>query len=144
MAVARRILMMLRIGSALVACAAFACTPVSPSPASSPTSTVVTGADEGVRAPQDPEAAPASIAGPVRARVAHCRSTTGGKLVVRVQRAPNAKLAFDVAPSSSLDPLEKKCVLDALSKLDIDESSTAWGGANLPPTGFTSLVTVEW
>ncbi len=139
--------MMLRIGSALVACVALACTPVT-SPAAAPsstsTSTEVTGADEGPRASQDPPAAPASVAEPVRARVEHCRSTTGGKLVVRVQRAPNAKLAFDVAPSSSLDPLERKCVLDALSKLDIDDSSTAWSGFNLPPTGFTSLVTVEW
>jgi hypothetical protein len=139
--------MMLRIGSALVVCVvctAFACTPVSPP--QSPSSMTVTGADEGPRAAQqDPPAAPASLAEPVRARVEHCRSTAGGKLVVRVQRtAPNGKLAFDLAPSSSLDPLEKKCVLDALSKLDIDESSTAWAGLNVPPTGFTSLLTVEW
>ena len=61
-----------------------------------------------------------------------------------MQRAPGEKLAFDVAPGSSLDPTEKKCVLEGLSTIVVDESSTAWAGLNVRPTGFTSLLTIEW
>lgn len=98
----------------------------------------VTGA-EGC-APHDVE----SLIEPVRPRIEHCRARAGGKLLVRVHRAPGGKLAFDVEPGSSLDPTEKKCVLEALSTLDVDEASTAWTGLNVKPTGFTSLLTIEW
>jgi len=127
--------------AACVACMLCACTPAAPT--RSPTT--VTGADEGTRAAIEPPAAAPSLMEPVRTRVEHCRTTAGGKLLIRVQRAPGGKLAFDVAPGSSLDPTERKCVLEALSTLDIDESSTAWaGGLNVRPTGFTSLLTIEW
>lgn len=126
---------------AVAACALVACTPVAPT--RSPTT--VTGADEGTGAALASPTAPESLVAPVRTRVEHCRATSsGGKLLIRVQKAPGGKLAFDVAPGSSLDPTEKKCVLEALSTLDVDESSTAWAGWNLKPTGFTSLLTVEW
>lgn len=82
---------------------------------------------------------------PVRPRIEHCRAGSGGKLEVRVRKAPGGKLAFDLQPGSSLNPTEKQCVLAALSTLDVNESSTAWaGGTSLPPTGFTSLITIEW
>ena len=137
--------MLTRTGSAaLAACVLVACAPA----ASPRASTSVTGADQGPRAAQEaqpqPGTAEASLVEPVRSRVEHCRSTAGGKLVVRVQKAQSGKLAFDVAPGSSLDPMEKKCVLEALSTLDVDESSTAWAGLNVKPTGFTSLLTIEW
>lgn len=82
---------------------------------------------------------------PVRPRIEHCRKMSGGKLMIRVQKAPGGKLAFAVEPGSSLDPTEKRCVLEALSTLNAaDESSTAWAGLNVRPTGFTSLITLEW
>ncbi len=28
--------------------------------------------------------------------------------------------------------------------LDVDETSTAWAGLNVRPTGITSLITIEW
>jgi len=81
---------------------------------------------------------------PVRSRIEHCRGTSGGKLTVRVRNAAG-KLAFDVAPGTTLDPTEKKCVMDALTSLQQSESSTAWAQAPaIPPTGFTSLLTIEW
>jgi hypothetical protein len=83
------------------------------------------------------------LVAPVRPRLERCRSTSGGKLTVRVRRSAG-KLAFDVEPGSSLDPTERQCVLDALASLDADESSTAWAGLNVKPTGFTSLLTIEW
>lgn len=81
---------------------------------------------------------------PVRARIERCRTASGGKLRVRVRKAASGKLAFDVVPGTTLDPAEQQCVLAALSTLDVDESSTAWAGLNARPTGFTSLITIEW
>lgn len=84
---------------------------------------------------------------PVRSRIEHCRGATGGKLTVRVQRAPGGKVVFDAAPGTSLDPRERTCVLDALNSLYKEGASTTtpWtGGSALPPTGFTSLLTIEW
>jgi hypothetical protein len=69
---------------------------------------------------------------------------SGGKILVRVQRASTRKLTFNVEPGSSLDPTEKRCVLEALSSVEDDESSNAWAGSNAKPTGFTSFVTFEW
>jgi hypothetical protein len=85
------------------------------------------------------------LVSPVRSQIEHCRGASGGKLIVRVRKAPAGKLAFDVAPGTSLDPTERKCVLDALNSLPQTESSTAYtGGASFPPTGFSSLLTIEW
>ena len=123
----------------LVACTFCACTPVAPTPSPA----TATGADQGTSAALQPPA-DAALIEPVRTRVEHCRATGGGKLLVRVQKTAAGKLAFDVAPGSSLDPTEKRCVLEALSSLDIDESSTAWAGLHVRPTGFTSLLTIEW
>jgi len=84
---------------------------------------------------------------PVRSRIEHCRGATGGKLTVRVQRAPGGKVVFDAAPGTSLDPRERTCVLDALNSLykEGNSTTTPWtGGSALPPTGFTSLLTIEW
>jgi hypothetical protein len=85
------------------------------------------------------------LVAPVRSRIEHCRGAGGGKLTVRVRREPAGKLAFDLTPGTSLDPTERKCVLDALNSLNQNESATAWtGGTSIPPTGFTSLLTIEW
>ncbi len=91
--------------------------------------------------PNDVEA----LVAPVRSRLERCRGASGGKLIVRVRKVPGGKLAFDVAPGTSLDPTESKCAMDALNSLQQSESSTAWtGGTSIPPSGFSSLVTVEW
>ena len=58
---------------------------------------------------------------------------------------PRGKVAFEVAPGTSLDPTERKCALDALNSLQTSESSTlSTGGASVPPSGFSSLMTIEW
>ena len=91
--------------------------------------------------PHDVEA----LVAPVRSRLERCRGSSGGKLLVRVRKLPGGRLAFDVAPGTSLDPTERKCALDALNSLPQSESSTAWtGGPSIPPSGFSSLLTVEW
>lgn len=157
------------IGVALVTCVVVACG-ASPRPRSPATTTAVA---EPVVAPQDAAAAeadPRAVVGPpaprcrvtvtdaegcrpqdvealiapVRPRMEHCRGESGGKLRVSVRKGAGDKLAFHVEPGSSLDPTEQECVLDALRSILIDESSTAWAGLNVPPSGFTSLITVEW
>ncbi len=86
-----------------------------------------------------------TLAESARPHLEHCRGSSGGKLIVNVRKQPGGKLAFDVLPGTTLDPTERDCALDALKRLDVNESSTAWtGGASFPPTGFTSLLTVEW
>ena len=85
-----------------------------------------------------------ALLAPVRSSMEHCRGPQGGKLDIRVRQTPTGKLAFDVEPGSSLDPTEKECVLDALNTIQIDPGSLAWMGPSVPPTGFTSLLTIEW
>lgn len=86
-----------------------------------------------------------ALIAPARPRIEECRGARGGKLRVRVQRTAAGKLAFHVEPGSSLDPRERQCVLDALSTVEAAENKTAWtGGANVPPTGFTSHIVIEW
>lgn len=84
-----------------------------------------------------------ALIAPARSRIEACRGTTGGKLRIRV-RHDGGKVAFDVEPGSSLDPTEKQCVLDALATIHEGVASTVWSGASVPPTGFTSLITIEW
>lgn len=81
---------------------------------------------------------------PVRHRLEACRGAKGGKLSIRVRESAPGKLGFDVEPGSSLDPIERQCVLDALNTIQIDPNSMAWMGPSVPPSGFTSLLTIEW
>jgi hypothetical protein len=109
-------------------------------PVGPPVACRVTVTDTQGCGPGDVEA----LIAPVRPQIEHCRGASGGKLRIRVKKAPGGKLAFGVEPGSSLDPAEQRCVLDALASLGADESSTAWAGLNVRPTGFTSLLTIEW
>lgn len=140
------------IGLTVVAAVLVAACGAPPPPAASPPiATTATGAQRCRLTVTDTEGCqPAEVEAlvePVRARIEHCRGASGGKVTIRVRRDPGARgrLAFDVAPGTSLDPTERKCVLDALNALQENESSTAWtGGAAIPPSGFSSLLTIEW
>lgn len=70
-----------------------------------------------------------------------CHGSSGGKLRVRVRRE-GGRLSFEAEPSASLDPTERACVLDALRRAEVEQALST--GANVPPTGFTSLLTIEW
>jgi hypothetical protein len=87
----------------------------------------------------------AALVTPARARLEACRGPRGGKVRIRVrQGASPGALAFELSPGSTLDPTSRQCVLDALNAIQIDESSTAWTGPTVRPSGFTSVLTVEW
>ena len=69
-----------------------------------------------------------------------CVGPHAGKISVRLERRDGA---LDVAllKSSSLDPREERCVLDALNRI----GSSAQPSPGEPRAdGFTSLVSVEW
>lgn len=86
-----------------------------------------------------------ALVAPARPRLESCHQGQGtdGKLRIRVHES-DGKLAFEVQPDSSLDPTEKQCVLDALSKLNDPTLTNLSYGPSVPPTGFTSLITIEW
>jgi hypothetical protein len=79
---------------------------------------------------------------PARARIEGCRNASGGKIRIRMRNV-GGKLVFDVEPSASLDPTERRCVLEALSTLH-DDGSNLSTGATIPPSGFTSIILFEW
>lgn len=80
---------------------------------------------------------------PTAQAIEACHGARGGKLVVRLH-SEKGKLVAEPQLGSSLDPVARQCVLDALSASQVDESSNLATGANVRPTGFTSLLTVEW
>lgn len=82
-----------------------------------------------------------ALLAPARSSIEECAGATGGKVVIRL-RSTNGKLTFDVAPGASLDPTERRCILDALAKIPTDERVRTTG--NPEANGFTSLVTIEW
>ena len=83
-----------------------------------------------------------SLLEPARVRLERCLGPTGGKIRVRV-RDVNGKLAFEIEPGSSLDIMQRQCVLEALATIH-DETSSPSTGATVRPTGFTSLLTIDW
>jgi len=80
---------------------------------------------------------------PALDRLETCRRGSGGKVMVRVKSSAG-KTRFDVEPGSSLDPTERRCVLEALSQSNVDEGATLNQGGTVRPTGFTSLITIAW
>ena len=81
----------------------------------------------------------------VRPRIEACRGSSGGKVRIRIVHAPAGGFTFRVLPGSSLDPTERECILDALSTLNETGTSTGtFQGTSIPPTGFTSQLTVEF
>lgn len=80
---------------------------------------------------------------PTAAAIEACHGPRGGKLVIHLH-AEKGRLIAEPQAGSSLDPTARQCVLDALTASPIDDSSSLATGANVKPTGFTSLLTVEW
>jgi hypothetical protein len=49
-----------------------------------------------------------------------------------------------VEPGQSLDPTTGHCALEALSTIDLEPTGGNVGGPTVPPSGFTSLITISW
>jgi hypothetical protein len=72
-----------------------------------------------------------------------CMSGRTGKITLRVT-SRNGALAVSVEPGVSLGDAARTCAFDALSTVVLEETGSNAGGPGIPPSGFTSLVTVSW
>jgi hypothetical protein len=81
--------------------------------------------------------------GTAREALAHCHQPGGGTVHVRIVKQ-GASLHMHVEPGATLDPLAHECVLQALSTVDLPDTAANQGGPAVPPSGFTSLLTITW
>jgi hypothetical protein len=72
-----------------------------------------------------------------------CLPGAGGLLELRVTTR-NGALDVSAAPGASIDPTARECAAAALEKVYLQETASHAGGPAVPPSGFTSLVTVRW
>jgi hypothetical protein len=86
-------------------------------------------------------AAVGQIYASAREALGHCRQPGGGTVYVRVQKQ-GPSLHMKIEPGATLDPLAHRCVLEALSTVDLPDTGSNGGGPAVPPSGFTSLLTV--
>ena len=80
---------------------------------------------------------------PALSPLQHCFPGSSGKVVIRLTTVKGA-LAVGFEPSASLDPTMRSCATDALTKVYVQETGSNVGGPAVPPSGFTSLITVSW
>jgi hypothetical protein len=71
-----------------------------------------------------------------------CRTKAPTAVRVRIT-SENGEAALHVEPGSSLDGSIRRCVLEALSTIELPDPAPQ-GNAPMRPTGFSSLITVEW
>jgi hypothetical protein len=66
-----------------------------------------------------------------------------GKIDLRVT-SRDGRLDVAVVPAASLNPSVRECTSEALSSVYLRETASNTGGVSVPPSGFTSLLTVSW
>jgi hypothetical protein len=84
-----------------------------------------------------------SLLTPSLANLHQCAPGSGGKINLELTLV-EGRIHVTVAPGDSLDPTLRACVLQALSRIDVDETGSNVPGVTVRPTGFTSLVAVSW
>jgi hypothetical protein len=128
-----------------------------PTPASAATLTPAAGSAEGASARRntglgprvevddvdgvDLSAASAAIL-PAAGSMKECRAGSGGAMRIRIKSDKGAT-SMHVEHSTSMDGAARRCVLEALSTVDIDDVASH-GSPSSKPSGFSSLVTVAW
>jgi hypothetical protein len=88
-------------------------------------------------------AAVGKIYGAATESLGHCHQPGGGTVHVTVVKT-GTTLHLHVEPGATLDPRAHDCVLEALSTVDLTETGGNVGGPAVPPSGFTSLLTLSW
>ncbi len=79
---------------------------------------------------------------PATGRLRRCVPEGGRALALRVTSEDGV---LRVAPASgSASDATSACVAAALSSVHLEPTGSNSGGPAVPPTGFTSLITVEW
>jgi len=83
------------------------------------------------------------VYGQARESLGHCHQPGGGTVHVSVVKR-GASLQMHIEPGATLDPLAHRCVLEALSTVELPDTAANAGGPAVPPSGFTSLITLTW
>ena len=78
-----------------------------------------------------------------REPLGHCHQPGGGTVHVRIVKQ-GVSLHMHIEPGATLDPEAHRCVLEALSTIDLPDTAANAGGPAVPPSGFTSLITLTW
>jgi hypothetical protein len=117
--------------------------PASPRPAPSPEPTTRQQANVVLEHLAGAEAARASAAfAPVRRQVGACGGGLAGVVRVRLE-AKGGRASYTVEPGTLVDPAQRRCVLEALSIVDVD-GIHGTGSPSARPSGFTALIRLEW
>lgn len=84
-----------------------------------------------------------SIFAPAVESLARCFPGTGGKITVHVT-TKNGRFHVDIDPSAILDASSRACAESVLANVYREQTGENGGGPEVPPSGFTSLVTFVW
>jgi hypothetical protein len=83
-----------------------------------------------------------AVLAPAASATEPCRPGAGGVIRLKLSAA-DGKARYAVEPSTSLDPAQRRCVLEALSTIEIDGISGD-ASPSSRPSGFTALFRLEW
>ncbi|WP_235880104.1 hypothetical protein [Polyangium aurulentum] len=85
-----------------------------------------------------------SIVAPSKAPMDACRANAGGGLVrIRIS-GDQRSTSMAVEPGSSVDGRTRRCVLEALSTIDVPDTLSQTSPSSRPSKGFSSVITVQW
>jgi hypothetical protein len=76
---------------------------------------------------------------PTQERVAACVPGTSGVIRVQVD-SDRGRTVITIEPGIDLDPAARRCILEALSTMDVDDDPSK----RLGPGGFTTHVLISW
>lgn len=80
---------------------------------------------------------------PARTQLAECARGGGGTIQIRITSSDSGSTSMDVVPGASIDTKMRRCVLEALSTIDVPDQLSQTSPSSRPG-GFSSLVTVQW
>jgi len=72
-----------------------------------------------------------------------CMAATSGVIRVRIERR-GERVEMSVAPGTTLGPNERRCILETLSTLNYENLPPRGIPSDVPATGFTALLRIEW
>jgi hypothetical protein len=79
---------------------------------------------------------------PARKALGECRPGQGGVVRLRLATA-GSQAQYVVEPATTLGPAARRCVLEALSTVDV-EGISGDASPSAKPSGFTALIRLEW
>lgn len=80
---------------------------------------------------------------PVGQMMRECTPNQHGVITIRITSDPR-HTEMGVDPSSSVNGVAGRCVLEHLSTIDVDEALRTQSPVDRPAKGFTSFVRLEW